>query len=383
MKILLIAPHPFFQERGTPIAVRLLSETLCEFGYQVDILTYHEGSDFSVKGLQIFRIPKPPFVKNIPIGFSWKKVVADIFISLSLIWLIIKYRYDVIHAVEESIFPAFILNIFLKKKLIYDMDSSMADQLIEKNKSLNRYQKLLDGLEALAVRKADVIVPVCKYLANKARKYAPDKKIFILEDIAFESNNNIGTENIRQKFNLNGIIALYVGNLEHYQGIDLLLESAAKINSSIPFSIIIIGGSQSDILKYQKKAKNLNIAEKVYFIGPRLLKELPCYLSQADILLSPRIKGKNTPMKIYSYLASGKPVLATKIDSHLQVIDDVTAKMADPDPESFSKGLLELIENESLRNSLGKAGLMLAKNNYSIDSYKLKLKNIYDHISNY
>jgi glycosyltransferase involved in cell wall biosynthesis len=381
MKILLLAPHPFYQERGTPIAVRLLSETLCEFGHKVDILTYSEGTHFSLKGLRIFRIPKSPLIKNIPIGFSWRKVIADIFLSFSLIRLTIKYEYDVIHAVEESIFPALILNIFLKKKLIYDMDSSMADQLIERNNSLSRYQKLLDGLEALAVKRADVIVPVCKYLANKARRYAPGKKIFILEDIAFESNGIAGVENIKQKFNLNGIVALYVGNLEHYQGIDLLLESAAKINSSVLFSIVIIGGSQNDIIKYQEVAKNLNIADKVYFIGPRLLKELPYYLSQADILISPRIIGKNTPMKIYSYLASGKPVLATKIDSHLQVIDDATSKLANPDPESFAKGLQELIENEELRNSIGNAGNLLAKNNYSLNCYKAKLKNIYDYIS--
>ncbi|HSP88085.1 MAG TPA: glycosyltransferase family 4 protein, partial [Ignavibacteriaceae bacterium] len=376
MRILLIAPHPFYQERGTPIAVKLLSETLCEFGHEVDILTYHEGTDFSLKGLRIFRIIKPFFIKNIPIGFSWKKVFADFYLTVLLIRLVIKNKYDVIHAVEESIFPAAFVNLFIKKKLIYDMDSSMADQLIERKESLKNFHKLLDGFEALAVKRADLVIPVCKYLADKVRSYDKNKKIFILEDIAFESNGISKEENIRQTFNLRGVIALYIGNLEHYQGIDLLLESVVKINSSVPFSIVIIGGNQTDILKYQAIAKDLNISNKVYFIGPRSFKELPYYLSQADILLSPRIKGKNTPMKLYSYLASGKPVLATRIDSHLQAIDDSTSKLADADPDSFALGLQELIENENMRNAIGEAGRILAKNNYSLDSYKFKLKKI-------
>ena len=380
MKVLLVAPHPFFQERGTPIAVKLIIDTLCEYGHKVDLLTYHEGSDIMADGLRLYRIPKPPFANNIPIGFSWKKVVADIYLSFYLVWLVIKNEYHVIHAVEESIFPAALLNKIARKKLIYDMDSSLADQLLEKWESLYRYQKFLDGFEGWAVRKAEIVIPVCKSLADKVRTYDPDKKIFVLEDIGFESNSD-SKEDIRQKLNINGLIALYVGNLEHYQGIDLMLESIAKVNSRVPYSVAVIGGKENDIFKYTEKTKVLGISDKIYFIGPRLLKDLPGFLSQADLLLSPRLKGKNTPMKLYSYLISGKPVLATKIESHTQVIDDTCSKLVNPDPESFANGFQELIENEDLRKKIGEAGKSLAKKNYSLESYKLKLKNIYDQLN--
>ena len=159
-----------------------------------------------------------------------------------------------------------------------------------------------------------------------------------------------------------------------------MLESIRKVNSKIPFSVVIIGGKEENISKYQKMAEELNISDKIYFIGPRKFINLPYYLSQADILLSPRIKGKNTPMKLYSYLASGKPVLATKIDSHVQAIDDTNSRLTDPNPDSFAKGLQELIENEDIRNNIGEAGRTLAQNNYSLESYKVKLKNIYDQL---
>lgn len=230
MKVLVIAPQPFFSERGTPIAVRFLSETLCELGHQVDISTFHSGTDISVEGLRIFRIPELPFIKNVPIGFSWKKVIKDLFLTALAIRLLIKNKYDVIHAVEESIFFAAFINIFFRKILIYDMDSSLSDQLVEKNESLIKYQSFFDKFEWLAVKRADIVVPVCKYLADKVRSYDPDKKIFMLEDIAYEGIVIDNEENLRQKYNLNGVVALYNGNLEHYQGIDLLLESITRIN---------------------------------------------------------------------------------------------------------------------------------------------------------
>ena len=380
MKILVVAPHPFYQERGTPIAVKLLVETLSGFGHEIDVLTFHEGENIDVKNVRLYRIAKPPFANNIPIGFSPKKLIADVYLTFYLAYLLSKNNYDVIHAVEESVFPAAFFNFFARKKLIYDMDSSMADQLIEKWKGLERISKILNGFEHWAMKRSDVVLPVCRYLVDKVRRYDPNKKVFILEDIAFESNDRGKNEDIRKTMNTNKIVGMYVGNLVHYQGIDLLLEGVAKLNSD-NFSLAIIGGKPEDIKKYKSMSERLKISENVHFLGPRPLSQLPFYLSQADILISPRIKGKNTPMKIYSYLASGKPVLATNIYSHTQVLNKENSFLVEPEPESLAKGLEKLIENEELRNRIGETGKQTAMENYSLESYKRKLRKVYDYVN--
>ncbi len=380
MKILVVAPHPFYQERGTPIAVKLLVETLSEFGYEIDVLTFHEGEDINIDNVQLYRIAKPPFANNIPIGFSPKKLIADVYLTFYLAYLLSKNNYDVIHAVEESIFPAAFFNFFAKKKLIYDMDSSMADQLIEKWNGLEKISKILNGFEHWAMKHSDAVLPVCQYLVDKVKEYDPDKKVFILEDIAFESNDRGNNEDIRETMNTDKVVGLYVGNLVHYQGIDLLLEGISKLNSD-NFSLAIIGGKPEDIEKYKSMSKRLSISDKVHFLGPRPLSQLPFYLSQADILISPRIKGKNTPMKIYSYLASGKPVLATNIYSHTQVLNTENSYLVEPEPESLAKGLEKLINNEELRNRIGEIGKQTATENYSLTSYKKKLRKVYDYIN--
>lgn len=379
MKILLIAPHPFYKERGTPIAVKLLIETLCEAKHNVDLITFNEGEDITVDGLNIYRIPNLPFIKDVPIGFSIKKIIADVFITTKMIGLLRKNKYDVIHAVEEAIFSAAFLNKFFHKKLVYDMDSSMADQLIEKWEGLKKFSGLLNGFEKWATKNSTAVIPVCKYLANKVDLFSPETEVQILEDIAFDPDYSKNqNEDIRTLFPVNSVIAMYIGNLEHYQGIDLMLEGVAKVNSKVNFSIAIIGGNPESIMYYENKSKNLFIDQKINFLGTRSLDQLPFLLEQADILVSPRTKGKNTPMKVYSYLASGVPVLATNIDSHTQAMSDKEAKLFNPTPEGFAKAFEELLESKSERKRIGEAGKKLAEENYSLRSYKKKLNHIYE-----
>jgi glycosyltransferase involved in cell wall biosynthesis len=378
MNVLLLAPHPFLQERGTPIAVKLLTETLCRAGYHVDVLTYHEGSDPGIQGLRILRIPKPPFIKNVPIGFSLRKIVCDLYLSVYMCALIKRNRYQVLHAVEESIFLALLVKPFAKLKIIYDMDSSMADQLIEKWKSLRIFAPLFYGFERWAVQTADVVLPVCKYLGDKVQKYAPQKTVCILEDVPLEPEQPAGiAEDLRQLLNVDGVLAMYVGNLEHYQGIDLLLEAAAIAKTQRNFHLVVIGGTGSDVAKYKARAEELGIYHAVHFLGARPVGRLSAYLSQADVLVSPRIKGQNTPMKIYSYLASGKPILATNIGSHTQVLSKTCAVLVEPNPSAMAEGLRVLLEQSHLRDELGSAGMLIAKLQYSRSAYEKKLTHVY------
>src|SRR5690606_29170982 len=116
---------------------------------------------------------------------------------------------------------------------------------------------------------------------------------------------------------------------ESYQGIDLLLESfVIALSKNHRLRLAIIGGETSDIVKYKTKADQLNINQFVRFYGPRPVFHLHGYLKQADILVSPRIKGGNTPMKVYSYLASGIVLLATDLDTHTQVMDNTICHLA-------------------------------------------------------
>ena len=186
-------------------------------------------------------------------------------------------------------------------------------------------------------------------------------------------------ENLRAKLGIQDIMLMYVGNLEEYQGIDLLLDSfALALRENPQASLVIIGGESSDIQKYTQKASRLNIQGHVYFLGPRPADKLSMYLSQADILVSPRVKGKNTPMKIYSYLDSGKALVATDLPTHTQVLHNGIAMLAQPNPTAFSQGILRLLKDENLRLNLGNGGKQFIQQNHTYNVFSEKLNSIYD-----
>ena len=114
--------------------------------------------------------------------------------------------------------------------------------------------------------------------------------------------------------------------MEPYQGIDLLLESAKhvfKYHEKVRY--VLVGGQPEQVERKQEFAKLLGIDKITHFLGQQPVEDMPLYMQLADILVSPRNDGKNTPLKIYSYLKSGKPIVATNILTHTQVLNDEVA----------------------------------------------------------
>ena len=179
MNILLLAPQPFYQDRGTPIAVDRMLQILSERHDQVDVVTYHEGWEVQHDRITIHRILSIPFVRNIRPGLSWKKLVCDMFVFFTALRLASRNHYQVIHAVEESVFIALVLKWLFKIPYVYDMDSSLAQQLVEKHPSLSPFTRLFNFFEGLAVRNAKAVVPVCAALAESIEKYHPEKIVIL------------------------------------------------------------------------------------------------------------------------------------------------------------------------------------------------------------
>jgi glycosyltransferase involved in cell wall biosynthesis len=178
------------------------------------------------------------------------------------------------------------------------------------------------------------------------------------------------------------MLIMYVGNLEKYQGISLLLQAFSLIRANaLDCSLVCIGGSAEDIEQYTNQAHQLGISDRVYFAGPRPVSDLGMYLQQADVLVSPRTEGENTPMKIYSYMDSGRPLLATRITSHTQVLDDGNAFLVDPEPSSMARGLTEILsDGKTALQKAEKAKLKVAAE-YSRAAYEKKLTRFYDELT--
>ena len=383
MKILMIAPQPFFEPRGTPISVYQRLRGLSKLGHSIDLSTYHIGEEVDFDNVTTYRAFAVPFIKSLKVGPSWQKIPLDFLLMLKSTVLLIKNNYDVIHTHEEAgIFAVFLSWVFQTRHL-YDMHSSLPKQLVNFNFGDNRLMiKLFEYLESLVINTCDAMITIGLDLEQYVREINPNVPMEMIENLplGIDRVSDDKVANLRKNLDIDDKIAIvYTGTFERYQGVELLLECVELITAQYPNAIfILVGGKQSQIQKYQEMVDKMGLADAVKFMGTLPIEEANEYIQMADILVSPRIEGTSVPLKIYTYLQAGKSIVATNLEAHTSVLDQETSVLVEPTKEAFAKGLLKLIGDENLRFYLGDQSQKLAEEKYNEANYLAKLRKIYE-----
>lgn len=391
-RVLFLAPQPFFQERGTPIAVKMALEALTSAGGEqgvdaITLVTYPEGEDVQIPGVTIDRVRTPRWLHGVGPGASWRKIGCDFLLALkvfSLLWRNRKNQFALIHAIEESVFIALFAKMAFGVRYIYDMDSSLSLQLTEQWKWLRPLRSAFEFLEGIAIRHSIAVAPVCNSLQEIAVRQGA-RSITMLRDVSIliDDPEAPSSRTIRGEMGIpdDGLAITYVGNLEAYQGVDLLVESFAQISGSFPLArLVIVGGREQHRIELELLARKIGIDDKVTFLGPRPIKHLAAYLRASDILAAPRTRGNNTPMKVYSYLHSGRVLIATRLPTHTQVLDDEICVLVEPSPREFGAGLASLLSDAELRLRLGSSAAVRAEAQFTPAAFKEQLSILYKNV---
>ncbi len=381
LRVLVLAPHAFYIDRGTPIDVDILVRAITARGHSVDLLVYDEGADRIYDGLAIHRARAPRVLGHIGPGFSAKKLVADIFMLWRAIGLARKNRYDLVHAGEESVFMAMLLRLIFRVPYAYDLDSSIAQQMVEKMPWLRPLAGFFNWCEARAIRGAVACSPVCNALGDLCRERGA-QHYEVLHDISqIDPDAEHEPAGIREEHKIFEPIFMYVGNLEAYQGVDLLLEGFAHARATgTKAHVVIAGGSDAHIEKYKAKAAALDVHHHTTFLGRWPVDRLGSLLAEADVLVAPRTRGINTPQKIFPYMHSGKPVLLTKLPTHTQLLKGDEAFLADATPDAFGAAISDLATNEHVREALGRQGRAFVEQNHTYPAHQRRVDRLYTYI---
>ena len=330
MKILMIAPQPFFEPRGTPISVRQRVIGLTKLGHRVDLITYHLGENFDLPGLTIYRTPPVSSINELRVGPSWQKVPLDILLIFKAISLLLRNRYDVLHTHEEAGYFSVLLAWLFNLPHIYDMHSSLPKQLVNFKFCDNLVMvKLLSYYERLVINTCDAMITIGPDLEDYVRKINPDVQMQMIENLPLNIEHSDGeiSSQIREQISTqNGLTIVYTGTFERYQGVEVLIESFEKVVKRYPeTNLILVGGKPDQIDNCKDLVSRKNLDGSVQFTGIVSLEDANAYILLADILVSPRIDGTSVPLKIYTYLNAGKPILATNIPAHLLVLSPENA----------------------------------------------------------
>lgn len=383
----MLAPEPFFQPRGTAFSVLYRLDALARFGHTVDLLTYPLGEDRLFPRLTIRRVWRPPFLRSIKIGPSWIKVPLDFFMFWRAFYMLATRRYDMLHTHEEAGFMGLILTRLFRVKHLYDMHSSLPQQLVNFEFTRNRFfHWIFRKLELWTLNRADAVITICPELDRIVERISPKTWRIMIENVMEDSAAACQPQDTRAellaRLNLptaliSKKVVLYTGTFEPYQGLEMLLDAAAIVlakRSEVAF--VLVGGKPEQIAALQARAGALGLGDSVVFTGWRPSEEIPLFMAASDILTSPRTKGVNTPLKIYSYLRSGKPIVATRTITHTQVLTDDVSLLAEPEPEAFGRALLRAIENEPAAARAAENARRLAAEQYSFEGYSEKMRSV-------
>jgi glycosyltransferase involved in cell wall biosynthesis len=379
-RVLFLSPQPFFQWRGSPIRVKHNLQALSDLGYEVDLLTLPFGGEVDIPNLHIHRVSGICGVTQLAIGPSFWKLMFDFKIYLAACKLIKKHNYQVIHGIEESGFFGVFLARKARSALIYEKHSDPASY--RKNFLRNRVMDVYAKVEAFSVRRADAVIATGPGLAEAVKKIDPKARCTHLFDIpsSISEADPAEIQNCRKNLQQHSdeVLATYVGSFAVYQGINLLFDAIPLAVKAAPrLRFVIIGGSADEIAERQAQLSQAGVAASVSFIGKVNPENLPAYLSASDLLLSPRISGNNTPLKLLDYLKAGRAIVATDLEANRLILQEDMAAFAAPNPTAFAQVTASMAQDKAHRERIASSGRNLIDSLYNFDIYKNKLNDIY------
>jgi glycosyltransferase involved in cell wall biosynthesis len=376
VRILMIAPEPFFEPRGTPFSEFHRIRALTALGHEVDLVTYPFGQPVSMAGLRIFRSLKPPFLRSVRIGPSAAKIPLDALLALTAIRRALSSRYDAIHSHEEGGLIGALLATILRVPHLYDMHSSLPQQLTNFAFSRSRFiKRAFLALERFMIRRSRVVIVICPSLEDTVRGIDPHAHIVLIENAPGSADDRATPAEaaaVRRSLGVGEAapMVLYTGTFEAYQGLDLLFEAMAIVARVQPDARLVLAGGKADqVIRARALARMVGVEAVTVFAGERPAAEIPSYLLAADLLVSPRSRGTNTPLKIYQYLRSGKAIVATRLLTHTQVLNDQTAILTAATPQDFADGILAGLKNPAHAVAVGRRAQELAETKYSYEAY--------------
>jgi glycosyltransferase involved in cell wall biosynthesis len=392
LRVLVIAPQPFFSYRGTPFSVYYRTLIMSELGVACDLLTYGQGMDVDIPGCRIYRIPGLRWLGEIKVGPSYFKALLDSLMVLWTIALLCRRRYAIVHAHEEAVFWCLWLKPLFRFRLIYDMHSSLPQQLDNfRFMRLPLLRRLFASWEKRALRRSEAVITVCPALLDVARaRGATDDRSLLIENSIVDPVKVQVEEARRREEDMRAESArrwvedrkpkptlIYAGTLEAYQGIDLLLHAFVRVSEVLPgAALIIAGGLPRQIERYRAMAEELGLTYRVFFAGWLSPDDARDLSRRCAAAVSPRTTGDNTPMKIYELIAHGVPLVATRINSHTQVLSDDVCTLTGTAPEEIADGITWALANPELAQQKAQRAAAWYDERYSRRSYSEKLRRV-------
>lgn len=382
MKVLMIAPTPFFNDRGCHTQIYEEIKALQKLGNEIVLCTYGLGRDLS--GIKIIRTLKMPWYKKLSAGPSFTKILILPFLTITTLKTIIKFKPDIIHAHlhEGALIARFCKFFFPKKRYLFDMQGSLSGETLQHGfvRPQGIFHKFLEFLENkianwfFVITQSESMIKELETFGvpeNKRRNVKDGVDTDIFKPMPF---NNVLAAKLDIDENKPRVI--YMGLLEQYQGVDIMFNAFKTVLKKIPtIQFIVIGFPNID--KYQKMCEILGIAQSTKFLGKIDYTILSNYLTLSNIAIAPKIALTEGDGKIYNYMAMGICTIAFDRSVSREILGEtgIYAKMESS--EDMAEKIIWAIEHPKECMELGKKSRERAITNLSWDAVGVRINEVY------
>ncbi len=320
MKILMLAPTPFFADRGCHMRILNIYLKLKRENNKVVLLTYPIGRN--IIGIKTERVSKIFGYNKTSPGFSPYKPFLDLLMLFKGIKLMRKEKFDLVYAhLHEGLVIGLVLKLFFGKKVVYDAQGSLVGELSAHGtiKKKGLVSKGLFLIKKFISKRPDKIITSTSALKSFLEKKCLVKKsIEVIEDFPDKSLFNPKIKKANLKLPKNKKIVIYLGGLQLYKGIDYLLKAIPLVDKKVHF--LIMG---YPVEEAKKMAKELEIIDRITFTGPIKYEKAASYLKLGDISISPKtLESGEANAKVHNYLAVGLKVICFDNVENRKLIGD-------------------------------------------------------------
>ncbi|MCK4635384.1 MAG: glycosyltransferase [Methylococcales bacterium] len=299
MKILMIAPTPFFSHRGTHIRIYEEARALEKLGHEIVIVTYHNGDDihkYIETKIDVRRIRRWLFwYKKTEAGPDWQKVLLNIFLIRKTFYMIRTWKPDVVHGHlhEGALIGKMMRIIFFWRKflLVSDFHGSLVNEMKSHGYlKISWLKSIFNFLERKINSIGDVAVVSDKNNVKIIKNARGDEKAFHVSDgVNVDYYKDLDDKkNLRKKFNIpvDKFVVVYTGALIENKGVKHLINSIKKTVKNLPDVYFVIGGFPAGWVR-NYIAKN-NLEKSVTVISPLNYFSLAEVNSLADVAVDPK-----------------------------------------------------------------------------------------------
>ncbi len=388
LRILMIAPTSFFLDYGCHVRILEEARVLQRLGHRVTIVTYHLGRD--VPGLEIVRTRPTPWRADYEVGSSLHKLAFDLFLGWRVLGLILRRRFDLIHAhLYDGALIGAVIGRLRRLPLLFDRQGSLTAEMVD-HRFLNPHGPWYRWVRLLEERinhMADRIITSTQLGAVQLERYSgcdsaqvrplPDCVNLEFFRPGLLTREEIVARRVALGLPADGPVIVYLGLLADYQGTPHLLQAARILKErGIPAHLLVMGFP--GVEHYRQMAAELGVADRVVFTGKVPYEEAPAYLALGDLAVAPKLSATEGSGKILNYMAMGLPTVAfdTPVSREYLGSLGVYARPAG-DPAALADSIQALIEQPELRRALGEGLRRRAARHFSWERAGRQLVSIY------